>query len=151
VEWVWRCWSAAQPWPLFFDVGQFVAPVGATELKERLAVNISFYRGNYAIIGGALLVLATLLRPIILVAAVALFLFYSYLFFGQPEGTNPWWTNRKKQVVFGVTLVVIVYWVDAFGTICSTLTVAALLAVAHGAFRKATEEVDFEANLPNGR
>ncbi|KAK4532793.1 hypothetical protein CCYA_CCYA14G3650 [Cyanidiococcus yangmingshanensis] len=151
LDWVWRCWSTAQPWPQFFDMTQLTSPASAAELRERLAVNLPFYRGNYAIVGGGLLVLATLLRPVMLIAAVALFLLYSYLFFGQPEVTNPWWTARRKQAVLGVVSVVTVYWVDAFGTICSTLTVASLLAAAHGAFRKCADETDFEANLSNGR
>jgi hypothetical protein len=151
LEWIWQCWSAAQPWPQFFDTKQFTAPQGALELKERLAINIPYYRGNYIILGCGLLILAALLRPVIVVAAILLFLLYSYLFYGQLENFYPWWTTRRKHVAFGVAAALVAYGVDAIGTISSTLVVAALLALVHSACHKCNDEVDFEANLPNGR
>ena len=142
-------WSSAAPWLAFFDTHQLSTPASAAEARDRLLHNLVMYRGNYALIAAGIMALAALMRPLLLLAGVLVAALYGYLFVVNPTWGMPYVTPRVKQGAVALVALTLVFALDAFSTISSSCMVALLLALAHAAFRRTSEEPDFEAAYPS--
>ncbi|KAK4537736.1 hypothetical protein CDCA_CDCA14G3761 [Cyanidium caldarium] len=138
-------WSSAAPWLTFFDTHQLATPASATEARDRLLHNLVMYRGNYTVIAMGMMTLAALMRPLLLLAGVLVAALYVYLFVVNPAWGMPYVTPRVKQGAVALVALTLVFALDAFSTISSSCMVALLLALAHAASRRTSEEPDFEA------
>ena len=128
-----------QPWSEFFS--KFKAPKHwrKEDIEKRITVNFGHYKANYAAICTAIIALMLVTSPLLLTVLLLCGGLWFYAIVQQPGSITLGQTTldeNKKLIGCGVVTMLVLVFSGQFLKLLGTITLAALLAVAHMVFRQ---------------
>ncbi|KOM30232.1 hypothetical protein LR48_Vigan1082s000400 [Vigna angularis] len=133
-----------RPWKAMLNFRSLKVPGGgAAEALSRVAVNVSYFRMNYAMVALLILFLSLLWHPISLIVFLLLMAAWLFLYFLRDEPLvllGHLVDDRLVLIAMAIVTVALLLLTDATVNILVAVAIAVVVVVAHAAFRR-TEDL----------